>query len=63
MSSLLLLNSDTSRSQSFLSRRVNPAKRNHSSFTLVYLLCAGENLPLFADADEGCQWEVQNDEG
>jgi hypothetical protein len=28
------------------------------------LLCAGEELlPPFGDADEGCQWEVQTEEG
>jgi hypothetical protein len=28
------------------------------------LLCAGEDLlPLFGDADEGCQWKVQTNEG
>jgi hypothetical protein len=28
------------------------------------LLCAGEELlPLDGDADEGCQWKVQIDEG
>jgi hypothetical protein len=27
-------------------------------------LCVGEDLPLSStDADEGCQWEVQIDEG
>jgi hypothetical protein len=27
-------------------------------------LCVGEDLlPLFGDADEGCQWEVQTDVG
>jgi hypothetical protein len=27
-------------------------------------LCAGEDLPSsFGDADKGCQWEIQNDEG
>jgi hypothetical protein len=27
-------------------------------------LCAGEDLaPSSSDADEGCQWEIQTDEG
>jgi hypothetical protein len=27
-------------------------------------LCAGEDLPLSSDdVDEGCQWEIQTDEG
>ena len=27
-------------------------------------LCAGEDVPPYSgDADEGCQWEVQTDEG
>jgi hypothetical protein len=30
---------------------------------LLYLLCAGEDLPPPDDADEGCQWEVQTDAG
>jgi hypothetical protein len=31
---------------------------------LLYLLCAGEDLPPpFGDTDEGCQWEMQIDEG
>jgi hypothetical protein len=31
---------------------------------LCFFLCAGEELlPLSGDADEGCQWEVQTDEG
>jgi hypothetical protein len=26
-------------------------------------LCAGEDLPPSRDADEGCQWKIQTDEG
>jgi hypothetical protein len=36
------------------------------AFTLVIFiyLCAGEDLsPSSSDADEGCQWEIQTDEG
>jgi hypothetical protein len=36
------------------------------AFALVVLiyLCAGENLShFFDDADEGCQWEIQTDDG
>jgi hypothetical protein len=34
------------------------------AFLLWFFLCAGEELlPLSGDADEGCQWEVQTDEG
>jgi hypothetical protein len=35
-------------------------------FALVVFiyLCAGKDLPLSSgDADEGCQWEIQIDEG
>jgi hypothetical protein len=49
----------------FESRWINLAERSRSSFALVvYLLCAGEDLPSpSSDADEGCPWEVQTDEG
>jgi hypothetical protein len=36
------------------------------AFALVVFiyLCAGEDFPPFSgDADEGCQWEIQTDEG
>jgi hypothetical protein len=30
----------------------------------LFCLCAGEDLPLSSgDVDEGCQWEIQADEG
>jgi hypothetical protein len=30
----------------------------------LFYLCAGEDLPLFSsDANKGCQWEIQTDEG
>jgi hypothetical protein len=45
----------------FESRRISLAERSRSSFALIYLLCAGENLPP-SDADKGCQWKVQTDE-
>jgi hypothetical protein len=48
----------------FCSSWISLAEHSHSSFALVPFLCAGEELfPLFDDADEGCQWEVQTDEG
>jgi hypothetical protein len=47
----------------FKSRRISLAEYSHSSFPLVYLFCAGEDLPPSGDADEGCQWNVQTDEG
>jgi hypothetical protein len=35
------------------------------AFALVVFicLCTGEDVPPFGDVDEGCQWEVQTDEG
>jgi hypothetical protein len=48
----------------FWSPGISLTERSRSSFTLVCFLCAGEELlPLSNDADEGCQWEVQTDEG
>jgi hypothetical protein len=49
----------------FRSRRISLAERSRSSFALVVsCLCAGENLlPPSDSVDEGCQWEVQTDEG
>jgi hypothetical protein len=48
----------------FWSPWISLAECSRSSFALVVFLCAGEELPpLFGDADEGCQWEVQTDEG
>jgi hypothetical protein len=35
-------------------------------YLFIYLfiyLCAGEDIPPSGDADEGCQWEIQTDEG
>jgi hypothetical protein len=34
-------------------------------FALVVFIymCAGEDLPPSGDTDEGCQWEIQTDEG
>jgi hypothetical protein len=29
----------------------------------LFRLCASEDLLPSGDADEGCQWEVQTDEG
>jgi hypothetical protein len=40
------------------------AECSRSIFALVVFLCAGEELlPLSSDADGGCQWEAQTDEG
>jgi hypothetical protein len=49
----------------FGSRWISLPESSHSSFTLVvYLLCAGEDLPPHSDdAEEGGQWEVQTGEG
>jgi hypothetical protein len=48
----------------FWSPQISLAECSHSSFDLVVFLCAGEELlPLFGDADGGCQWEVQTDKG
>jgi hypothetical protein len=48
----------------FWSPWIRIAERSRSSFALVVFLCAGEELlPLSNDANEGCQWEVQTDEG
>jgi hypothetical protein len=55
-----------SRTRGLRSRRINLAERSRSSFALVvfFYLCAGEDLPSsFGDADEGCQWEIQTEEG
>jgi hypothetical protein len=44
----------------FGSQLISFAERSCSSFAfVVYLLCAGEDLPPFSgDVDDGCQWEV-----
>jgi hypothetical protein len=49
----------------FGSQWISPAKRSRSSFTLVVsCLCAGEDLlHPSGDVDEGCQWEIQTNEG
>jgi hypothetical protein len=47
-------------------RRICLVERSRSSFALVVFiyLCAGEDLPPSSDdANEGCQWEMQTDEG
>jgi hypothetical protein len=34
------------------------------AFVVLVHLCAGEDLPLSSgDVDDGCQWEIQTDEG
>jgi hypothetical protein len=48
----------------FWSPQISLAERSRSSFALVDFLCAGEELlPLFGNAGEGCQCEVQTDDG
>jgi hypothetical protein len=50
----------------FRSRRISLVERSRSSFDFVVsCLCVGEDLPPPSSdaADEGCQWEVQTDEG
>jgi hypothetical protein len=48
----------------FWSPWISLVERSCSRFALVVFLCAGEELVLLSDnADEGCQWEVQTDEG
>jgi hypothetical protein len=48
----------------FWSPWISLADRSRSSFALVDFLCAGEELlPLSGNADKGCQWEVETDEG
>jgi hypothetical protein len=48
----------------FRSRRISLVERSHSSFALVvFILCVGDDLLPSDDADEGCQWEIQTDEG
>jgi hypothetical protein len=47
----------------FGSRRISLAERSRSSFALVvFILCAGEDLPPSGDTDEGCQLEIKTDE-
>jgi hypothetical protein len=49
----------------FGSRRISLPERSRSSFTLVVsCLYVGEDLPPpFGNIDEGCQWEIQTNEG
>jgi hypothetical protein len=48
----------------FWSPWISLAERSRSIFALVFFLCASEELlPLSGDVDEGCQWEVQTNEG
>jgi hypothetical protein len=48
---------------SFESRCISLVERSLSSFVLVYLLYAGDDLLLSGNANEGCYWKVQTDEG
>jgi hypothetical protein len=50
----------------FRSRRINLVERSRSSFCFCgfFHLFVGENLSLSSgDVNEGCQWEIQTDEG
>jgi hypothetical protein len=49
----------------FGSRRISLAEHSYSSFALVVsYLCVGDDLPpSSSDANKGCQWEIQTDEG
>jgi hypothetical protein len=49
----------------FESQWISLAEHNRSSFALVIsCLCVCEDLlPPSGDANEGCQWEIQTDEG
>jgi hypothetical protein len=49
----------------FGSKKISFAERSRSSIALVVpFLCPGEDLPPpSADANEGCQWEVQTEDG
>jgi hypothetical protein len=50
----------------FGSRQISLVERSRSSFGSCYFiyLCASEDLPPSSgDTDEGCQWEMQTDEG
>jgi hypothetical protein len=49
----------------FKSRWISLAERSHlSSALVVSFLFVGEDLPPpSGDTNEGCQWEVQTDEG
>jgi hypothetical protein len=48
----------------FWSPWISLAECSLSCFALVVFPCVGEELlPLSSDTDEGCQWEVQTDEG
>jgi hypothetical protein len=43
---------------------ISLAEHSRSSFVLIVFLSAGDKmLPLSGNADEGCQWEVQTNEG
>jgi hypothetical protein len=49
----------------FGSRRISLVELSRSSFALVVsCLCTGDDLlPSLGDVDDGCQWEIQTDEG
>jgi hypothetical protein len=48
----------------FGSWRISLVERNCLSFALIVrYLYAGDDLSPSDDADEGCQWEVQTNEG
>jgi hypothetical protein len=49
----------------FGSQWISLTERSRTNFALVvFILCAGEDLHAsFGNVDEGCQWEIQIDEG
>jgi hypothetical protein len=48
----------------FGSRQISLVKCSQLNIALVvFLLCAGEDLPPSGDPNEGCQWKVRTDEG
>jgi hypothetical protein len=59
MSSLVLIKAFACLVMVCWSPFISLVERSCSSFALVLLLCAAEELlPLSGDVDEGCQWEV-----
>jgi hypothetical protein len=48
----------------FWSPWISLTERSRSNLLLWFFLCIGEELfPLLGDANEGCQWEIQTNEG
>jgi hypothetical protein len=63
MSSLAWLKPCMSSFMAFESRWISLAKRSRSSFALIVSCVQVRIFSLSNDAEEGCQWEVQTDEG